>query len=143
MNNKRLLVGAFLGLALLLAAGCGSRSGNRLAVSGTVTLDGQPVDGGAIVFLPQGDGASDRPKTGAGIEAGRYAIPVEKGPLPGMYRVEIRWPKPTGKQIPSDDPPNLMDETRQVIPDKYNSRSKLSCDVQPGKNNFDFPLTSN
>jgi hypothetical protein len=142
MNHPRHPIAALLGLALLLTAGCGSRGGNRAAVSGAVTFDGQPVDGGAIVFLPQGDGPADRPKSGAGIEAGRYAIPAEKGPAPGKYRVEIRWPRPTGKQIPSDDPPNLMDETRQVIPDKFNSRSELTCDVQPGKNNFDFPLTT-
>src|SRR5262245_38511749 len=116
MKHQRHRIAALLGLALLLATGCGPRSGNRVAVSGTVTFDGQPVDGGAIVFLPQGDGASDRARSGSGIEAGKYAIPAEKGPAPGKYRVEIRWPRPTGKQIPSDDPPNLMDETRQVIP---------------------------
>jgi hypothetical protein len=140
MNKPRGLALAFFGLALLLACGCGSRSGSRVEVSGTVTLDGQSVDGGAIVFLPQGDG--DRPKTGTAIENGKHAIPAERGPAPGKYRVEIRWQKPTGKMIPSDDPPNLMEETRQVVPEKYNARSDLTRDVEPGKNTFDFTLSS-
>jgi hypothetical protein len=100
------------------------------------------VEGGTIVFLPHGNTGADRPKTGAAIEAGKYTIPAEKGPAPGKYRVEIRWQKPTGKKVPSDDPPNLMDETRQVIPDQYNSKSKLEVDVVAGTNTFDFPLAS-
>jgi hypothetical protein len=142
LRNERKALAALLGLTLLLPTGCGLQGGHRVAVSGAVTLDGQPVEGGAIVFLPEGNGTNDRPKTGVTIEAGKYTIPAEKGPALGKYRVEIRWQKPTGKKIPSDDPPNLMDETRQVIPDKYNSRSDLTCEVQPGKNTFDFALTS-
>ncbi len=60
---------AFLGaLALLLplAVGCGSRKGT---VSGTVTLDGQPLAVGTIAFIPsQGPGAS------APIEDGKYSV---------------------------------------------------------------------
>ncbi len=45
-------------VAVLLLAGCGGSSGKaieRNPVSGTVTLDGSPLDQGAIRFEPMSD----------------------------------------------------------------------------------------
>jgi len=50
----------FLGLRLvllvalgpLLLAGCGSSSGGGEVVTGTATIDGQPLDGATLVFAP-------------------------------------------------------------------------------------------
>jgi hypothetical protein len=130
-----------LGLSLCLAAGCDG-TGGRVPVAGTVTFDGQPVDGGAIAFLPEGEGDGDRPKPGTRIDEGRYAILARKGPVPGVYRVQIHWAKKTGKKVPFDSPPVLIDETRQVIPEKYNTQSTLRVEVHSGSNAFDFDLKS-
>ncbi|HJT77340.1 MAG TPA: hypothetical protein VJ739_09090, partial [Gemmataceae bacterium] len=104
------------------------------------TLDGQPVDGGVIVFLPDGDGKL--PKAGGHIEQGKYALPARSGPAPGKYRVEIRWEKKTGKQVTRGDLAEPYDETRQVVPARYNARSELTVDVGPGSDTFDFALTT-
>lgn len=124
-------------LAIVLLAGCRPDTGGRAALSGTVTFDGQPVDGGAIALLPTDGGDT---KAGARIDDGKYIIPAERGPRPGNYRVEIRWQKKTGRKIPSDDPPNLMDETRQVIPEQFNAKSKTVREIKPGNNTLDFDL---
>lgn len=52
-------------------------------MSGTVTLDGQPMEKGCISFTPEDDQAGT---AGSDIEAGRFQIPQLK---PGKYRVQI------------------------------------------------------
>src|SRR5688500_13010891 len=69
--------GLSMGLMLLLA-GCGADS-DRGAVSGTVTLDGKPVENGSISFVPiEG---TQSPSAGAVIGNGTYEIPRDKGPM--------------------------------------------------------------
>src|SRR5437868_14156809 len=82
---------AALATALLLASGCDSGSANG-TVSGTITLDGQPVDGGLIRFIPI-DGQSqpdDSP-----IANGAYSVTMP----PGEKRVEISWMKTFGGAV--------------------------------------------
>lgn len=114
-------------------------SGSGLhAVSGEVSLDGEPVDGGNILFLPT-EGEAKR--GAAEIVAGKYAIPAQQGLQPGKYRIEIRWDKPTGKQIASGDPGMMMEERVPVVPTKYNAESTLVEEIKTGENKLDFKLT--
>ncbi len=143
---SRLMVGLrcafnppYMGLfcwALLLLTGC-SGDGRR-AVSGEVSLDGEAVSGGSIVFLPAG--GDEGSKGAAEIVDGKYAIPAEQGLPPGSYRVEIRWAKPTGKQVPSGDPGMMMDERAEAMPAKYNTASTLTVEIAAGENKHDFKL---
>ena len=127
---------ALSGLAALV--GCGGS--DSLAIQGDVTLDGQPVGPGSIAFYPA-DGSAGA-GVSAAIENGRYEIPAERGPAPGSYRVQISWPKKTGKQIPSLDPGFTTDQTVEAIPPKYNTDSTLKVSVTPGEPKHDFTLTS-
>ncbi len=68
--------------------GCHSRT-DRLAVSGAITLNGQPLDGATIRFAAL-DGAKFA--TGAMVHDGRFNIPKDKGLRPGRYHVEINAP---------------------------------------------------
>ena len=52
LTRKRAPGLVLLAAVLFACAGCGSRG---VRVEGTVTLDGEPVDGGSISFF-QGDG---------------------------------------------------------------------------------------
>jgi hypothetical protein len=74
----------------MVIASCGSHEeafGKRYPVSGTVTYNGQPLEKGAISFVPdKGAGA-----TGA-IEKGSYTLSTGgggDGALPGKYKVTI------------------------------------------------------
>jgi hypothetical protein len=116
---------------------------DRVAVSGKVTLDGQPVETGSISFVPiEG---TQSPTAGAEIIDGEYEIPQAGGPKLGVFRVEIRSQRKTGKKIPAGSPAQpgtMVDETVEAIPRQYNKQSKLRAELKPGSNPLDYELTS-
>jgi hypothetical protein len=120
-------------LALLALAGCGAKESR---VSGTVTLDGQPIDAGAITFLPS-DGQS--PTAGGVIQDGRYSVKVPVGTM----KVSISAPKVVGKKkiYPTPQSPE-MPITKEAVPARYNEQTELQLDVKPGANQKDWDLHS-
>ena len=138
---------SFLVTSLVLAmavslTGC-SGSDSQVAVRGTVTFDGQPVEEGQVAFEPRGEG-----KMQFGIITnGNYAIPAEFGLVPGEYVVKITASRPTGQlanpdAFITDENARVINE--QFIPPKYNSRSELVVTIEPGSEvTHDFALTSN
>lgn len=124
---------------LLTTAGCGGEGVPRAAISGHVTLDGQPLEEGGILFTPLAAG----PSASASIEQGKYEISQADGPGPGEYRVQIRAYRSTGKQI-TDPASGIAEEQRvSIIPPRYNSRSTLTAQItDQGPNEFDFELKS-
>jgi len=123
--------------ALASLAGCGDGT-NRVPVEGEVTLDGKPLEEGAISFLSTSEGSS----AGARIASGRFAIARQDGPTPGVYRVEILAYKETGRRIPDPDRPGkMMDETLQLVPQRYNFQSELEVELKPdAPNRLEFRL---
>ncbi len=124
--------------ALATIAGCGGSE--RSAVSGKVLLDSQPVEEGTISFVPTGK-STGQPVWGK-IQSGSYAIPAKEGPSNGAYRVEIRWPRKTGKKLPALAPFPESDEHVEAIPTRFNSESELTAEIKPGNNLLDFELKS-
>jgi len=131
-------------LAALLVVTVGCTGSKQAAVTGEVTLDGDPVDGGTINFIPTGGDTAGVTAWGK-IEGGRYSIPASEGPAVGPNRVEIRWDRKTGKTIPAvppAPPDTMIEETAQAVPARYNTESELKAEVKSGKNTFDFKLES-
>ena len=114
-----------------------------MEVSGNITLDGKPVEEGAITFVPiEG---TQSPSAGSDILDGGYDVPREKGPKVGVYRVEIRAQRKTGKKIAAGSPAppgTMVDETVEAIPPAYNRESKLRAELKAGSNPLDFDLHS-
>ena len=134
--------GWFLAVLLVVAAGCGRNTG-KVSIGGDVSYDGEPVASGTIVFMPVE--GTQGPSTGGGIEAGRYQVPAQKGPLAGgRYKVEITAMRKTGKTLPNlfDPKGQPLEAVEQFVPESYNARSKLMVTVTPGANKADFPLRS-
>lgn len=108
-----------LGTLLLLVglAGCGSATGPGMtAVSGTVTLNGEPVGPGTVAFIPS-DGTGN-PATGNVDESGKFQMSVHKpgdGVPPGTYKVTV-----TIEKTPAygDEKGNLFPPT-YLSPEKY------------------------
>jgi len=121
-----------MGLALL---GCGVP---KPTVRGRVTLDGIPVEKGAVQFFPE-DKKSPSGKPGM-IENGSYtAVGV---PL-GKVRVVINAQKVVGKRRATNLPNSpMVDTIEDPIPARYNKESTLIKEIQPGVNEIDFELTS-
>jgi hypothetical protein len=128
---NRVTVSLLLGL-LLPVAGCGP---SEAVVSGTVTLDGKPLEEGFIAFRPLPVSATAEANSGP-IQGGTFQVRVR----PGQNRVEITATRPaTGPRTPLGPPPPPI----SLIPEKYNSKSELTEDIRAGgTNELNFALTS-
>ena len=130
---------AILCTAVVLA-GCGSNNPlGRKGLSGAVTLDGSPLEKGAIEFHPL---AETGVQSGAMINGGKYTIPAHQGATIGQYRVQIydtyeTPPLPPG-HMPGDDLPKAP---KMKVPPEWNSKSQHTVEVKkegPFKFNFDI-----
>jgi hypothetical protein len=116
---------------LFLVVGCGSSADGyeRFPVEGVVTLDGKDLDSGTINFITTQAGPSETSE----IDGGRFRLSKSRGLSPGTYRVEVYCVKPTGKKIPDpDNPPQLIDETTNIVPMRYNVNSTLMAEIPSG-----------
>lgn len=126
---------AIVPVALATISGCG-RSDDRKAISGNVTLDGEPLPSGLIHFQPTETATSS---AGTTIQNGRYEIPAAQGLKPGKYQVAIQAFKPTGRII--DD--RQAGKRPELTPIGFRESDHLSATVAAGGGNaFDFVLTS-
>jgi len=130
---------------------CGCGAGNapaagRYPVTGTVTLDGVPLDTGLIQFFPIG-AAEVNIIGGALIKDGHYTLPPQSLLAPGKYFVRITS-VPPAPELPQD-PAAAMEAAATAkspvdrIPGKYNIETGLTCEVtkQP-ENTANFDLKS-
>jgi len=131
-------------LFLFLTIGCDRYEGPRRgAVHGKVTLDGDPIKEGSIVFTPTGGNKGS--VAGGSIRDGEYAIDEPSGPVVGLNKIAISAFKKTGRKIPAPTPGppgTLVDETVEAVPALYNVNSELTRDIVSGDNVLDFELES-
>src|SRR5689334_16814315 len=135
MNSWRISTLYLLAAAILgLMAGCNSEKVPRLGkVTGTVTLDGQPVADARVSF--EGANPGEPPSIGKTDASGNYELYYSrghKGATIGEHPVIISTYEPA-----NDDNPQVKKET---IPIKYNGKSELKSAVKRGTNKIDFEL---
>jgi hypothetical protein len=106
--------------------GC-SADAKHGTVSGTVTLDGQPLKSGTIRF----DAVDGRTAAAdASITDGKFSANIS----PGDKRVSITSPKVIGKKKMYDTPDSpVVDVTEELIPRRYNAATELTLAVKAGK----------
>jgi hypothetical protein len=141
MTFSRSLLG-FLGACAAAAAlaGCAGNSGpRRCAVSGEVKWRGQPLDQGAITFLP--DEPSLGSSGGALIKEGRYSIPAQNGLLPGRYKVLVTSADRKGVIDPDALPGPAGPVPKDRVNPKYNAQTTLTAEVKAeGPNTFNYDV---
>lgn len=128
----RWAVGVLLGFGCL---GCGSSGSSHptARLEGQVTVDGQPVAEGTIVFMSQGSGQA-RP-TQAAIRDGRYAasdVPV------GDVQVRFVATKKTGKVTPIPNSNEVVEEVVSLIPSKYELGIPIKVSPEGGIQDFEL-----
>jgi hypothetical protein len=130
----------FRAVALLCAAaltGCAA-SNDRIAIHGTVTYKGGPVQAGTVTFSPkeQTKGTMEA----ATITDGKYALPSGKGLFPGTYLVSVSSPDTKGAPA-GDAPPGASRHARELIPERHNKKSTRTIEVSAGgTREFNFDL---
>ena len=147
VSNRFQCMLMFVGISILSQWGCGG-SGDQPElgqVTGTITLDGKPLGGIAVVFQPE----NGRPARGMTDAEGKYELTYirqTKGAKIGPNRVEIA-PSEDGEAAESENTedenksaPKRSKSGKPTIPARYNVRSELKVDVKAGNNTFDFKL---
>ena len=127
----------------LVVTWCGCGPGNplgRRAISGSVTLDGAPLDQGSIQFSPQQQQGGVG--SGAVISNGGYTIAADKGLPPGKYLVRIFSAEQPDVPVPKGPPGSVpIPPATERIPPEYNANSDKIVEVTAaGSNQFDFDI---
>ncbi len=119
-----------LGCGLLI--GCSAKPSGMPAVApvtGTVTLNGEPLAGASVIFQSE----SGHSSMGTTDSTGSYQLTApgnQKGAVIGLNKVKIN------SKLDAPPGPNWKDP----IPARYNSASELSAQVNAGQNSFNFAL---
>ena len=135
-------IAAWALLGVIACVGCGTKT-DKLPISGKVTLDGVPLDGGSIRF-------NSRPgeklqAAGAMIQNGAYEIPAEKGLLPGVYIVQMSSPDTDAPpvMVGGEDGSPKFPVAPERIPPEYSEGSDNTIELtRDGDSEFNFDLTS-
>lgn len=132
---------AVIAVAIAATWGCGRTGPARGAVQGHVTVGGQPLAHGRILFLPQT--AEGGPVVTAAIQDGHYVLSSSEGPTLGLHRVEVEGELKLGFALDDEQayaqrkgaplPPN-------PIPPQFNQQSTLSTVIKAGENVFDVAI---
>ena len=122
MNHARALL-AIPALTLLFS-GCGDKLGYSLVpVKGVVRLDGQPLPGAHIEFVPAGNTPGIGSSGAAGPD-GAYLIHNKHGgagAAPGEYKVVVNMPEARGGAVVAD-PKLAKAASDKRVPPLYASR---------------------
>lgn len=134
-------------LGCFLLAGCGMGS-SMAHVTGTVTLDGQPVKDAVVTFAPH----EGQPATGVTNAEGKFTLQTREpgdGVLVGLHDVTIIGVKTSGGPPPTADGLSGAVDMRQVkqewfIPQRYSVRETagLTQEVTPGMPPVELKLTT-
>ena len=126
--NVRLAFVCMCGFMISLA-GCGGGPSTG-EVSGSITVGGQPLEGGVVTF----ENASKGQGQSATITAGAYKMP---SPMPvGDYKVTLQAPPPPSPTAAPSTAPKTSIPTRFMKA----ATSDLTASVKAGQNKLDFPL---
>lgn len=123
-----------------LFAGCGSTDRPELgSVTGTVTMDGQPLPNVWVMFNPTTGGRTSIARTN---EQGEYKMMYLEG-TPGVnigshQVVIVTYNEDEVEEMRA----NTGSPVKDPIPAKYNTQTTLTAEVTDGKHVIDFPLSS-
>jgi hypothetical protein len=168
MTKSTLPIVLFFALSgLLIFQGCSKNPFGAVRVTGTVTLDGVPIEGVNIAFLPPQSSTDVRQAYGKTDAQGRFVLTIPgaefgSGAVPGEYVptfVKIKDPlegKTDGMEGLSTEDydrelarrfPRGVPTAENLLPEKYDNRRETPITPvtveRRGKNDFTFELTTN
>jgi len=138
-----------LSLPLITLLGCGKTldpaAAGREPVSGTIRLNGQPLEIGArIFFSPFDRGDSTAGSAGHIVKGGKYSLTGRNGVKPGKYRVGITCEQTYDRKTNSPRTAETLDVDEYhvcIVPPEFNTKSTIEFEVVTGqKNIFDYNI---
>jgi hypothetical protein len=132
MSEHSRLLKVLTVLSLTALVGCGGKAN----VTGTVTLDGEPVPSGAITFI----NADGNVREGSVITNGAFRVSVP----PGKYKLELTGSKVTGRRTQKgfDGKDEVVETTGELFPARYNTNSDLFEEIKSGSQPLKLDLKS-
>lgn len=130
-------------LASITFLGCGTGE-SVTPVTGTVTVDGQPLDGASISFLPEAGTKAGVGGSAKSDSSGKYSVKTAKGSdglPPGKYTITVTKSELKDPSLAEGGGVTEADLIHYV-PKKYNSpeTSGLSTTVDTSPHTFDIKL---
>ena len=130
---------AACGLMILSGSGCSKPVAH---VAGSVTVNGEPLPEGTILFVP--DVGTEAVSGSSRIKDGQYEIGADKELTAGSYKVEVRALRGTGRILKTEEQLDgdaaEYEEVEQYIPPQYNTSTTLRAELSAGENKKDFQL---
>lgn len=136
-----------LSLGLSWVVGCGKSGPQIVPVSGTVTLDGNPIDKAGVMFIPD----TGRPATGVTDPQGHFTLttaPDGNGAEVGKYQVTVSLKKISGVAADANGleagPATGPIKEEYIVPQKYSDpkTSGITVEVKSGMEQVKLELTS-
>ncbi len=120
---------SLLALCLVVISGCGYT--DVAPVTGTVTLDGQPLKGASITFQPE----NGRPSYGGTDQQGNYKL---------FYSMEQNGAAigPCTVTVSTATEDESGKRRKETIPKKYFDKEKIKVSVEAKANRIDLKLTT-
>ncbi len=141
---KTKLQPCFVVIAALVIAGCSGGEFPVAPVSGTVTLNGEPLTDAYITFEPRStrdDGIAGPGSYGKTDSEGKYSLKTyekQEGAVVGTHRVSI---KTLLAEETADGESKII--RNEILPNKYHRRSELKFEVSKGgSDSANFELTN-
>jgi hypothetical protein len=131
----------FVAIVTLVLSGCAKDGYSELGlveVTGTVTLDGQPLPGAKVSF----EGDDKRTAIGITNANGKYDLMYDsetRGTMPGPKTVRITT---ADVDVEGGGAGEGTAPVKESIPARYNQKSELKADVSSANRTFDFDLKS-
>jgi len=133
-------------LSCLTVAGCSGGAPPTHKVTGTISMNGQPVADAEVGFIPAAEAGELKPARGRTDSDGRYTLttyltPTQQvnGAMAGPYQVTVTKGIAEKRIVEYDD----LEPQRTPLPPKYAdaTTTPLTAEVTAdGNNTFDFTL---
>ena len=114
---------------IAVLSGCGPSNPPTAKVTGTVTLDGNPVEGAVITFMP--DDGENKPAIATSLADGNYSLTTFKtgdGAMLGSYKIKVfKYTLPDGGMSPYGNPAEEVEEAPAKDPADMTIEEQLAA----------------